>query len=151
MAKAVGPKTVQCYHCRHRFEVSGRAQSTSCPSCNKPLIVEDIVVDKLRAGLIELRTCGSITIKKRGRLMSERVEAHGGIVCEGIIDARQVISGKTVHLGPKSTYRGDLKAPAVIMEKGAKVHASLFEVPADPLGLANLGQTPPDPDPPSAP
>ena len=140
MARNKGPRTVQCYHCRHRFEVGGRAQSTSCPKCNKPLIVEDIVVDKLKAGLIELRTCGSITVKKKGRVMADRIEAHGGIICEGVIEAKSVISGKTLELGKAATYRGDLKAPAVKMALGAKVRASVFEVPSDPLGLADLGE-----------
>ena len=135
MARNKGPRTVQCYHCQHRFEVGGRAQSTSCPNCNKPLIVEDIVVDKLKAGLIELRTCGSITVKKKGRIMAERIEAHGGIVCDGVIDAKQVISGDTVVLGKASTYRGDLRAPAVKMALGAKVKPSLFEVPSNPLDV----------------
>lgn len=140
MAKNKGPRTIQCYHCRHRFEVGGRAQSTSCPGCNKPLIVEDIVVDKLKAGLIELRTCGSITVKKKGRIMADRIEAHGGILCEGVIEAKHVISGRTLELAKGSTYRGDLKAPAVIMALGAKVKASVFEVPSDPLGLADLNE-----------
>lgn len=138
MAKNKGPRLIQCYHCRHRFEVGGRAQSTSCPGCNKPLIVEDLVIDKLKAGLIELRTCGSITVKKKGRIMADRIEAHGGIVCDGVIEAKQVVSGKTVVLSKTATYRGDLQAPAVQMAAGAKIKPSLFAVPSDPLGLADL-------------
>ncbi len=144
MAKNKGPRLVQCYHCQHRFEVGGRAQSTSCPGCNKPLIVEDIVIDKLKAGLIELRTCGSITVKKKGRIMADRIEAHGGIICYGVIEAKEVISGGTVVLAKSATYRGDLKAPAVEMAAGAKVKPSLFEVPSDPLGLGDLGEEKPE-------
>jgi len=140
MAKNKGPRLVQCYHCRHRFEVGGRAQSTSCPGCNKPLIVEDLVIDKLKAGLIELRTCGSITVKKKGRIMAERIEAHGGIICHGIIEAKKVVSGQTLVLSKTATYRGDLEAPAVEMALGAKVKPSVFAVPSDPLGLADLGE-----------
>lgn len=140
MAKNKGPRLVQCYHCRHRFEVGGRAQSTSCPGCNKPLIVEDLVIDKLKAGLIELRTCGSITVKKKGRIMADRIEAHGGIVCHGIIEAKQVVSGQTVVLAKSATYRGDLEAPAVEMAAGAKVKPSVFAVPSDPLELGDLGE-----------
>ena len=135
-AKPVGPHEVQCYHCRHRFEVGGRAQSTSCPGCNKPVIVEDIVVDKLKAGLIELRTCGSITVKKKGRIMAERIEAHGGIICEGIIDSKQVLSGKIVVIGKNATFKGNLEAPALDLKLGAKVKPSYFNIPSDPLGLS---------------
>lgn len=140
MAKNKGPRTVQCYHCRHRFEVGGRAQSTSCPGCNKPLIVEDKVIDKMMYGLNDLRTCGTITIKKKGRLMAKFVEAHGGIICEGTLDADRVLSGQTLQLGKASTYRGDLQAPAVKMALGAKVKPCLFNVPSDPMGLADLGE-----------
>ena len=143
-AKAAGPHLVQCYHCRHRFEVGGRAQSTSCPGCNKPVIVEDIVVDRLKAGLIELRTCGSITVKKKGRIMAEHIVAHGGIVCDGIIEAKRVLSGKPVVLSKTATYRGDLQAPALEVRPGAKIKPSYIEVPADPQGLADLADTPPD-------
>ncbi|MEM1355127.1 MAG: polymer-forming cytoskeletal protein [Planctomycetota bacterium] len=138
MAKNKGPRQVQCYHCRHRFEVGGRAQSTSCPACNKPVIVEDIVVDKLKAGLIELRTCGSLTVKKKGRVMAERLEIHGGIHCDGIIEAKQVVSGKPVVLGKAATFRGDLDAPAFQITAGAKIKPSMIQVPSDPLDLADL-------------
>jgi len=143
MARNTGPRLVQCYHCRHRFEVGGRTQSTSCPGCNKPVIVEDIVVDRLRAGLVELRTCGKVTIKKKGRLMvAKTVEAHGGIECDGVMEAKAVVSGKTVKLGPKSQWHGDIDAPAVVMAAGARVKPSRFNVPADPLGLRDLPPRP---------
>ena len=140
MAKNKGPRTVQCYHCRHRFEVGGRAQSTSCPGCNKPLIVEDLVFDTKRSGIgrIKVQTCGKITVKKGGRVTAELVEAHEGIVCQGTIEAKQVISGTTLVLGKASLFYGALQAPAVDMASGAKVKPSLFEVPSDPLGLGDL-------------
>lgn len=142
MAKNKGPRTIQCYHCRHRFEVGGRAQSTSCPGCNKPLIVEDIVYDKKKSGIgkLKVQTCGSVTVKKGGRLTAELVVAHGGIVCHGTIEAKKVISGKTFILGKTGMFYGNLQAPAVDMALGAKVKPSLFEVPSDPLGLADLDE-----------
>lgn len=140
MARHAGPKTVQCYHCRHRFEVSGRAQSTSCPQCNKALIVADIEVKpgKIHGPSKEVRTCGRIVVHKRARLMSETVEAHGGIDCQGTLDAKHVLTGRPVRLGPKARYRGDLEAPALIIEKGARVDPSMLRVPTDPLELADL-------------
>lgn len=141
MARHLGPRLVQCYHCRHRFEVSSRAQSTSCPGCNKPLMVGDELITKLRGPLKELKTCGRIVVSKRGRLIAETIEAHGGIDCQGIIDAKHVLSGTTVTLGPKSNYHGDLTAPGVVMHKGAKVKPSRFAVPEDPLNLARMAET----------
>ena len=142
MAKNKGPRMVQCYHCRHRFEVGGRAQSTSCPGCNQSLRVEDFVFDTKKSGIgrIKVQTCGSITVKKGGRVTAELVEAHGGIVCHGTIEAKQVISGKTLVFGKTATFQGHLQAPAVDMAKGAKVKPCLFEVPSDPLGLLEPDQ-----------
>ncbi len=137
MARHAGPRLVQCYLCRHRFEVGGRAQSTSCPNCNKALHVGDEIIKQLRGPLKELRTCGKVIIEKKGRLIVETLEAHGGIECLGVLDARKIISGRTVVMGPKSQFKGDLTAPAVDMKLGARVH-SHFNVPADPLGLKDL-------------
>ena len=72
--------------------------------------------------------------------MADRIEAHGGIICDGVIEAKKVLCGKTLVLNKHATYRGDLQAPGVVMAAGAKVKPSLFEVPSDPLGLADLGQ-----------
>ncbi|MEM6260539.1 MAG: polymer-forming cytoskeletal protein [Planctomycetota bacterium] len=142
MAKNKGPRLVQCYHCQHRFEVGGRAQNTSCPSCSRQLRLEDFVFDKKTSGIgrIKLQTCGSVTVKKGGRLTAELVEAHGGIVCHGTIEAKKVISGKTLVLGKTGLFYGHLQAPGVEMAAGAKVKPSLFEVPSDPLGLAGIDE-----------
>ena len=105
-------------------------------------MVGDEHITKLRGPLKELRTCGKITIAKRGRLIVETIEAHGGIDCQGIIDAKHVLSGGTVTLGPKCDYHGDLTAPNVVMQKGAKVKPSRFAVPEDPLDLGSMGRPP---------
>lgn len=146
MARHVGPRTVQCYHCRARFEVSGRAQSTSCPKCYKPVIVEDIVVDKLKL-VTEVRTCGAITVTRKGRIGAKLVEAHGGIDCEGTIDARSVVAGIRLRLGPKANFKGDVKALAALVEQGATIHRSFFDVPNDELSLSTLQHDQPPPPP----
>lgn len=144
MARNLAPRTIQCYHCRHRFEVSGRTQSTSCPGCNKAVIVEDIVVKagKIRGPMNEDRTCGKIIIQKRGRLMGQYVEAGGGMICEGTVEAKEVVSGRPAELGPKAVWHSALKAPHLVMAKGAIVKPSHFEIGGDPLGLSDL--PPPD-------
>jgi len=118
--------------------VGGLTQSTSCPGCNKPVIVEDFVVTKLKHGLIHLQTCGSLTVKKRGRVMADFIEAHGGIICEGVIQAKKIVSGKHVVIGKSATFKGDLQAPSVEMKLGAKIGPSLFAVPSDPLELGDM-------------
>ncbi|MEO1237221.1 MAG: polymer-forming cytoskeletal protein [Planctomycetota bacterium] len=133
MARSLPPKTVQCYHCDHRFEVGGRAQSTSCPGCNKPVMVADQVIDKQRGPIRELKTCGKIIVKKRGRLICHHVVAHNGLECEGIVDAQTVVSRTPVTLGKKSTFKGDLTAPAIDIAEGAKIRPSRFAI-GRPIG-----------------
>ena len=138
LAKTAGPKEVQCYLCGHRFEVSGRAQSTSCPGCHRAVAVADEVLGngKRRGPIRELRTCGRVVVGKKARLICEHVEAHGGLECLGILDSKDVVvGGEGLSLGPKSEFKGVLHAPSVRMEAGAKVHPSPFAVPSDPRGL----------------
>ena len=139
MARSLPPKMVQCYHCGHRFEVGGRAQSTSCPGCHKPVMVADQVIDKQRGPIRELKTCGKIIVKKRGRLICHHVVAHNGLECEGIVDAKTVISGMPVILGKKSNFKGDLTAPAVEIAEGAQIQPSLFAIGPPPDELAASG------------
>ena len=142
MARSKGPRTVQCYHCRHRFQAAGRAESTSCPGCHKPLFVGDITVNQLKGPLKEIRTCGQILVKKRGRVIAEFIEAHDGIQCMGIIDAKRVISGAAVTLGPKSQFKGSLQAPTLAIQNGARVLGGNFNIPDHTLGLADLPENP---------
>lgn len=128
MARALPPKTVQCYHCDHRFEVGGRAQSTSCPGCYKSVIVHDIEIGNQVGPKTELKTCGKIVIKKRGRLICQRIVAHDGLICEGIIDAKTVASRMPVTLGKKSNFKGDLTAPSVDIQAGAVIQPSQFAI-----------------------
>jgi len=54
--------------------------------------------------------------------------------------AKQVLSGKTVVINKTATWRGDLQAPSLDLKLGAKVKPSYFDIPADPQGLADLGE-----------
>lgn len=121
------------------------AQSTSCPGCNKPVIVADEIVPngKRRGPIRELRTCGKIVVGKRARLICEHLEAHRGIQSQGVIDAKHIICGGKLELGPKSEFKGELHAHDVVMDAGAKVKPSMFHVPSDPRGLlAEVGVDP---------
>lgn len=105
-----------------------------CPGCNKPVLVEDIVVKSYK-GVISVETCGRLIIHKRGRVVAQqRVVAHEGIEVLGALEGKQILSGGPVHIGPKGKWSGDLKAPALSVEEGAVVRPSHFTIPADPLG-----------------
>ena len=150
MAKVTGPRTVQCYLCRHRFEVSSRAQSTSCPGCHKPVIVEDFILKKNKPSLMmvtSVQTCGRIVVPRRTRVVAKFVEAHGGIEVLGHMDAKQVVSGQLTVIGDKGHWKGNLKSPAVVIHERAVIEGGYFEVPADSLGLSTLHEPSDEPKP----
>ena len=125
---------VQCYQCDHRFEVGGSAQSTSCPGCNRPVLVADQIIKGQRGPLRELKTCGKIVVGKRGRLICQHIVAHAGLECEGIIDAKTVASNTRVVLGAKANFRGDLTAPSVDIADGTVIQLSHFRIGEPPPG-----------------
>lgn len=122
-------RTVQCYHCRTSFEVSARAMTVSCPACSKSIRVEDIVVTGAQ-GVTKLQTCGRITIEKNGRVIAQLVEAQQGIEVHGVMEAK-VLSGQKVFIGAKAQWKGDLRAPSVEIEAGAKILRGYFEIHPD--------------------
>ena len=126
MARPTASKTVQCYHCRHPFEVGGRAMSTSCPGCHKPVIVQDVIVTGLKTTQ-KLQTCGRVVIKARGRVIAGRVEAQGGVEVLGAINANVTSAGPVV-IGPKGRWKGDCHAPALEVKLGARIEGGFFEI-----------------------
>ena len=132
MPKPAGPRHVDCYHCGHGLEVSGRAMSTSCPECNRPLVIEDVAV-KGYMGVNSLETCGRLVIPKRKHIVVQaHVVAHAGIEVNGRLECRQAISQGPVVLGPKADWKGDLRAPSLVVNPGAKIHGGYFSIPEMP-------------------
>ena len=125
------PRQIRCYRCHHDFEVGPRAQSTSCPGCYKPIIVEDIILRKNRPKSLmvtKLQTCGRIVVPKRSRLVANLIEASEGCEVYGELQAKQVVSGKQVLIGAMAVWKGDLQAPSLLIEDGAVIGGQ-FRVP----------------------
>ncbi|MBL9032391.1 MAG: polymer-forming cytoskeletal protein [Phycisphaerae bacterium] len=129
-------RTIQCYHCRRRFEAPRRALSTSCPGCSKPLVVEDVVI-KTAHSVRKIQTCGRLIVQKKGRVMAGIIEAHAGVEVEGILEGN-VVSGGLVRIGPKAQWKGDCRAPRLAVELGACIARGFFSVPEDALGVSDL-------------
>ena len=120
-------KTVQCYHCSHRFEVSGRAMSTSCPGCYRAVVVQDVVVKGFET-VQKLQTCGRVTIRARGRVIAGVIEAQEGIEVLGVLQGN-VTSAGPVIIGPKARWKGDCRAPTLEIKLGARIESGFFEIP----------------------
>lgn len=136
MSKRGIPRPVQCYLCRHRFEVGWRTQSTSCPKCSRAVIISDVIIKELKP-VSEVKTCGKVVVHRKGRVIAKLVEAHGGVEMLGILTAN-VVSGGPVLIGPKAQWAGNCKAPSVTVRPGAQVDG-YFEVPNFNIGI---GETP---------
>lgn len=126
---------MQCYLCRHRFEVGRRAQSTACPACGRAVIVGDVIVKQLKP-VSTVKTCGRVVVHRKGRVIAHVVEAHLGVEVQGALDAK-VLSGGPVLIGAKAQWKGDCRAPSMIVKAGARVTGN-FVVPDDVLGLGDL-------------
>jgi hypothetical protein len=128
---------VQCYHCRHRFDVSCKAESVNCPECQQRVIVGDVVVRELRP-VSRVQTCGRIVVHEKARINAELVEAHEGLEVLGGLSSAQVVSGGPVVIGPKARWAGDCCAPSLEIRLGARIESGRFMVPDDGLGLSSL-------------
>lgn len=124
MAKSSPKRMVLCYFCGRSFEVSPKTMSTPCPSCNKALKVEDVVV-KSYVPVNDLQTCGKITITPKGRVAAKRIQSGEGIDCEGVLEG-SIETPTQVVLGPKSSWKGALLCSgSLVIEDGAKLNGSI--------------------------
>jgi cytoskeletal protein CcmA (bactofilin family) len=94
--------------------------STTCPGCHKAIKIEDLVI-KSYIPVVDLQTCGSIRIAKRGRVAAQRIQCGDDIVCEGAMEGSIETDG-VVHMGPKAFWRGKtLQSRALKIAAGAKL------------------------------
>lgn len=113
-------RTIRCYLCGHRSEVSARTMSTTCPGCNKAIKVEDVVV-KTYLPVNDLQTCGKVTITKKGRVVARRIQSGEGVECEGTIEGAIETDGP-VLMGPKASWKGPtLLSRSLEIKDGAKL------------------------------
>lgn len=102
--------------------------STSCPGCNKPVIVQDVIVKGLKTTQ-KLQTCGRIIIKPRGRVIAGLVEAQEGMEVLGVLTGDMVTSAGPVIIGPKARWKGNCRAPTLEVMLGARIESGFFEIP----------------------
>ncbi len=122
--KTVPRRIIHCYLCGHSQEVSGKAMSTTCPSCHKAIRIEDLII-KTYTPVNDLETCGRIKVKKRGRVAAKRVRAGDGIECEGTIHGAVETPGD-IAFGPKAEWRGStLRSSRLIVADGVKLEGHI--------------------------
>lgn len=124
MARDATRRSVQCYHCAHRFAVGAKAISLPCPACHRHLHVDDVTVRNAH-GVTRVQTCGRVLVERRGRLIARLIQAHEGLVVHGVLDGN-VISGGPVVLASSARWKGDCRAPRLVVEPGAEIHGGWF-------------------------
>jgi cytoskeletal protein CcmA (bactofilin family) len=119
--------------------VPSKALSTSCPKCAKALVIEDVVI-KTAHNVRKIQTCGKVVIEKKGRVVAQLVEAHGGVDVEGYLEAK-VVSGGHVRIAAKAHWKGDCSAPSLVVELGGQIEKGYFVIPEDALGVGDLPES----------
>ena len=114
-------KRVFCTHCAQVMDVAVRAMSVFCPHCKKRLILEDFKITTYHA-VREFATCGDILIEKRGHVCA--MVKVGNLTVRGKVHG-QVIARGSVHLHKTAWLQGDLQAPLLRVESGAKLNGFL--------------------------
>ncbi len=107
--------------------------TTSCPKCFRPIMVEDMVINNYQ-GVVNVETCGKLLVKKNGNVIAtKRVVAYGGIEVIGRLSCASAFTAGPACIKPKGEWKGDLDAPSVDIQEGAKIHGGRFRIPVDPL------------------
>ena len=84
--------------------------------------------------VVDLQTCGRITVTKKGRIAAKRIQSGDGIDCDGTIEGCVETDGD-VRLGPKATWKGKtLLGRSLHIAPGAKL-----------IGLITVPWTRPEP------
>ncbi len=117
MAKQVPMRNVRCYHCQQELTVSAAARNTRCPTCYRPLNLDDIEVCGASASAM-IMTVGRLTIEARAKPLTKRLHAGELLEVHGQVDADATCDGH-VHLARSARASGQLKARSLTAEKGA--------------------------------
>lgn len=110
-------KQVRCTHCAEIAEVGRRAMSVVCPHCSRRLILEDYKISGYH-GVREFATCGDIVVERIGTVAA--LIKVGNLTVKGMVQGNVFARGR-VSIRKTGTYRGDIQAPTLHVESGAKL------------------------------
>lgn len=100
--------------------------SISCPWCSRRVTLDDLLI-RDRCWTSKLRTCGRITVHRKGLVNARVIEAMEGIEIHGIVEG-SVVSGGLVLIGAGARIKGDLAAPSIRIEPGAIIEGGMFRI-----------------------
>jgi hypothetical protein len=119
--RAGAGRQVVCTHCEKPCEVGQRAMSIFCPHCRKRLILEDFKITGYH-GVREFATCGDVIVEKNGNVAA--LVKVGALTVKGKVQGN-VIARDRVKIHKTGWLHGDIKAPVLCVESGAKLNGYL--------------------------
>ena len=119
--------TVRCSACDHRFDVSPKALTLRCPRCTAPMSIGDVV---LTAGACcsMIQAVGQVFIGPFARFKGRVLRATGAMRVEGRVETSEASCGETFTLVSGSRWKGNCRAPRMIVEEGAVIDGGFFRV-----------------------
>ena len=116
-----GAKKIVCTHCNGVSEAAQRAMSIFCPHCHKRVILEDFKIRSYH-GVIEFATCGDILVERKGFVVAPiKVQ---NLTIKGKVHGRVIARGR-VKICKTGQLRGDIDAPCLVVEQGARIDGFL--------------------------
>ena len=121
------PRAVTCYHCGSAIESTASARSSSCPNCNRRIVLDDMIIEvaTMRSGPIE--TCGRVVIGPDARLTTRSIAAAESIEIWGDVTSRIACRG-LVSLVSGSVFKGDCVAKELEVSEGAVIKGGHFTI-----------------------
>jgi len=108
--------SIICLYCDRAQEVGRKAMSITCKYCHKSLRLEDLRFKEYQARRV-IDTCGTVTVEKKGNVVSDKINC-GGLIVRGKVKG-SIISRGPVLIGPEAEVKGDVVAPVLAVGAGA--------------------------------
>lgn len=119
-------RIIECYECGYKFQLHGRAATTTCNKCRKVLDLTDHVIDGKWSK--SFKTAGTVRLTEKGVLQSGEIVANDFIL-EGTIEAGKIRAMRRLELHPGARFsEQNIKAPDLLIAAGATI---AFTEPAE--------------------
>ena len=106
---------ILCLHCGKPQEVGRKAMSVTCKFCSKSLKLEDVTIKRYEARRV-IETCGTVTIDKKGHVVSDVRCVN--LLLRGKLKG-DVVGLRKVEVAGDAELKGDVTAGALNVAPGA--------------------------------
>ena len=111
-------KEVECFDCGHKLKVSRSSKSADCTQCGAVICLEDLDINLQHT--TRIRTRGSLTIRKPGRVSTTTVECKN-LRCQGTLDAETLHCQQDAVFCQTGSVDAVIHCRHLVVEKGADI------------------------------